>query len=85
MRTVSKYFIVLHIGSSDACIAFLSPFFCSVYFAIDYVLVYSLVCFVALWPFIAYHFSSFLRSFVPPLKLVYLFLSPFFFSFSSTW
>ena len=80
MRTVSKYFIVLHIGSSDACIAFLSPFFCSVYFAIDYVLVYSLVCFVALWPFfIAYHFSSFLRSLVPPLKLVYLFLSPFFF------
>ena len=39
MRTVSKYFIVLHIGSSDACIAFLSPFFCSVYFAIDYVLI----------------------------------------------
>ena len=82
MRTVSKYFIVLHIGSSDACIAFLSPFFCSVYFAIDYVLVYSLVCFVALWPFYCLSFffvPSFLRSFVPPLKLVYLFLSPFFF------
>ena len=31
MRTVSKYFIVLHIGSSDTCVAFLSPFFCSVY------------------------------------------------------
>ena len=29
--------------------------------------------------FIAYHFSSFLRSLVSPLKLVYLFLSPFFF------
>ena len=65
MRTVSKYFIVLHIGSSDACIAFLSPFFCSVYFAIDYVLVYSLVCFVALWPFYCISFffvPSFLRS-----------------------
>lgn len=64
MRTVSKYFIVLHIGSSDACIAFLSPFFCSVYFPIDYVLVYSLVCFVALWPFYCISFffvPSFLR------------------------
>ena len=65
MRTVSKYFIVLHIGSSDACIAFLSPFFCSVYFAIDYVLVYSLVCFVAFWPFYCISFffvPSFPRS-----------------------
>ena len=65
MRTVSKYFIVLHIGSSDACIAFLSPFFCSVYFSIDYVLVYSLVCFVALWPFYCISFffvPSFPRS-----------------------
>ena len=31
MRTVSKYFIVLHIGSSDTCVAILSPLFCSVY------------------------------------------------------